>query len=85
MKPWSTCGTGAATGEGRRTEEAVFIDRSPRGKDPWLNFKVGAFVAGAGIAGAGIYFGIRWLIWVAIAVLLLGYAVRFVDRGSGES
>lgn len=60
----------------------MFIDRSSRGEDPWLNFKVGAFVAGAGIAGAGIYFRLRWLIWVAIVVLLLGFGVRFVDRGS---
>lgn len=60
----------------------MFIDRSRRDDDPWLNFKVGVFVAGAALAAAGIYFDSRWLIWVAIAVLLLGFAVRFIDRSS---
>lgn len=58
----------------------MFIDRSPRDEDPWLNFKVGAFVAGAALAAAGIYFQVRWLIWVAIGVLFLGFGARFMDR-----
>ena len=60
----------------------MFIDRSSRGEDPWLNVKVGTFVAGAALAAAGIYFDSRWLVWVAIAVLLVGFVVRFIDRTS---
>lgn len=58
----------------------MFVDRSPRGDDPWLNFKVGAFVLGAALAVAGIYLDARWVIWVAIGVLLVGFAARFIDR-----
>lgn len=58
----------------------MFLDRSPRDEDPWLIFKVAAFVAGAGLAAAGIYFGWRWLVWVAIGVLFLGFGARFMDR-----
>lgn len=72
----------------------VFLDRTPREDDPWLAFKVGAFTAGAALALAGIYFNERWLIWAAIAVLVLGYGARFLpepgpggdsgEEGSGE-
>lgn len=67
----------------------VFHDRTPRKKDPWLAFKVGAFSAGAVLAMAGIYFNERWLIWASIGVLLLGFGARFLsppgeEEGSGD-
>lgn len=62
----------------------MFIDRTPRGEDPWLDLKVWSFTLGALLAFAGIYLDASWLIWVAIVVLLVGFAARFFpDGGEG--
>lgn len=64
----------------------MFLDRRPRKGDRWLNFKVGAFTAGAALALAGIYFTAQWLVWIAIAVLLVGFGARFFEeRGRGHA
>lgn len=61
----------------------MFIDRTPREDDPWLRLKVGSFSAGAVLALAGIYFDSGWMIWVAIGVLALGFAARFLPASDG--
>jgi hypothetical protein len=40
--------------------------------------------AGALIALVGIYFDVSWLIWIAIAVLALGFLLRFARRDDDE-
>jgi len=62
----------------------VFISREKSGDDPWLTFKVRAFVVGAGFALAGIYFDSEWLVGVAIVALMVGFAARFFPAGEGE-
>lgn len=56
----------------------VFLDRTPRKRDPWLQFKVWSFTVGAVLALCGIYFEEDWMIWAAIGVLLLGFGARFL-------
>lgn len=57
-----------------------FVDRSRRGPDRFLPWKVGLFVA----AGLLIYFGVRldlrWVLWIAIVLLLVAVGLRFVPR-----
>lgn len=62
----------------------MFIDRTPRGEDPWLDLKVWSFTVGALLAFAGIYLDASWLIWVAIVVLLVGFAARFLPDGADD-
>lgn len=62
----------------------VFHDRKRRKSDPWLGLKVGSFSAGAVIALAGIYFDEGWIVWTAVAVLLIGFAARFLPGSSEE-
>lgn len=65
----------------------MFISRSRPGEDPWVSVKVWAFTVGAALALAGIYFESEWLIWAAIAALLVGFAVRFLpgpDEGEED-
>jgi membrane protein implicated in regulation of membrane protease activity len=58
----------------------IFVNRSPRAPDRFLPWKVGLFVA----AGLLIYFGVRlelrWVLWIAIALLLVAVGLRFVPR-----
>jgi hypothetical protein len=53
--------------------------RDKRGPDRFLNLKVAVFCLGAGIAFVGII-AQTWLINVAIGVLLIGVALRFLGR-----
>lgn len=66
----------------------IFLDRTRAGNDPYLHWKVRIFTAGAVLAFAGMYFREDLLIWVAIVVLFLGLALRFLPReeeeGGGE-
>lgn len=55
----------------------MFIDRTPRDDDPWLRLKVGSFILGAVLALGGMALDLGWLVWVAVAVLLVGFAARF--------
>ncbi|NIP60404.1 MAG: hypothetical protein GWM92_18690 [Gemmatimonadetes bacterium] len=49
-----------------------------------MTLKVWAFVVGAGFAMAGIYFESEWMIWAAIAALVIGFLLRFLPDGGGE-
>ena len=61
----------------------LFTDRSRRGPDRFFPWKVGLFVA----AGLLIYFGVRldlrWVLWIAIGLLLVAVGLRFAPRGRG--
>ncbi len=54
--------------------------RKDYGPDPGLNWKVGIFFLGAFLAFAGMWMEAQWLVGVAIAVLVLGMALRFIPR-----
>jgi hypothetical protein len=54
--------------------------RRNSGLDPALNWKVGVFFLGAFLAFAGMWMEAQWLVGVAIAVLVLGMALRFIPR-----
>jgi hypothetical protein len=58
--------------------------RAQRGEDRYLNAKVAIFCLGAGIACVGIATDTRWLITVAIAVLFIGFLLRFFPRNRPE-
>lgn len=62
----------------------LFPDRSRRGPDKFLFWKVMLFA----VAGLLIYFGIRlelgWLLWIAVIVLIAGMALRFLPSKEGD-
>jgi hypothetical protein len=60
------------------------VDRSRRGGDPYLKWKVRLFAVGATLGLAGIFLDIRGLIWAAIVVLVVGFLVRFLPHASGD-
>ena len=51
--------------------------RDKRGPDVFLAAKVGIFVLGAVVALIGIATDTSWVITLAIAILLVGFALRF--------
>lgn len=62
----------------------IFLDRSRRAdRYPWLLWKVRLFVIGAGLAVGGMLLELPWLVYVAIAVLVAGFAIRFLPGGRG--
>ena len=54
--------------------------RERRGPDPYLAAKVAIFVVGVVIAFLGIKLNRSWVISVAIAILLVGFVLRFFPR-----
>ena len=66
----------------------MFIDSSRDRPVRHLEWRVRIFGASAILALVGMWAQWRWLINVAIAVLLLGFLLRFLparDRGAGEN
>ena len=66
----------------------MFIDRSRDRPVRHLEWRVRIFGAGAILALVGMWAQWRWLITVALAVLLLGFLLRFLpprDGGTGEN
>ncbi len=49
-----------------------------------LEWRVRLFAAGAALALAGMYMRLDWLINVALGVLLVGFALRFLPEKGGE-
>lgn len=60
------------------------FDRSDRKNDALLVWKVRLFAAGAAMGLAGIFLDQRYLIWGAIGILVVGFALRFF-KGSAAS
>jgi hypothetical protein len=58
-------------------------DRGRRGEDRLLSEKMMVFVLGAAIGIGGIATGRDWLVYVALVLLVLGLAMRFVGRDTG--
>lgn len=62
----------------------VFMDRSRRADEyPWLPWKVRLFLLGAVLALGGMATQRDWLILVAVVILGLGFAIRFLPGGTG--
>lgn len=49
-----------------------------------LEWRVRLFGVGAILAILGMYFDARWMIWIAIAVLVTGFLLRFAGRNGEE-
>lgn len=61
--------------------------RTTKGGAASLRWRIGAFLLGAVTGLAGIFLDLRWLVTVALVVLLVGVVVRkgpARDSGSGE-
>lgn len=54
--------------------------RERRGPDPYLNWKIGFFVAGAGTGITGMAMENDWLVGAAVVLLAVGVALRFLSR-----
>ena len=61
----------------------IFPSRSRRREDPYLPARVALMCVGAGLGLTGMLFNIAWMIWIALAALLAGLALRHL-RGSGR-
>ncbi|GBD31947.1 MAG: hypothetical protein KatS3mg081_2337 [Gemmatimonadales bacterium] len=60
----------------------MFFSRRRRGPDRYLPWKTAALLAGIGIALLGFELESRWVVNLAIAVVLAGFILRFFDRGA---
>ena len=64
-----------------------FASRTPRGRDRYLRWKMGALVAGAVLILWGSRSERSWPVWVGIAALALAVVMRFLPqpaRGGDE-
>ena len=59
----------------------IFLDRSRKGDDPYLDWKVRLFLAGAVVALWGMARAVSWLVLVGILILLAGASLRFLPGG----
>jgi hypothetical protein len=58
--------------------------RERRGDDRLLELKALLFVVGASVGVAGMISGRAWLVWIAIAVVAAGVAVRLIGERKGR-
>lgn len=54
----------------------IFLNRSRTGEDRYLRARVALMCAGAALGLAGMILDITWMIWLALATLLAGVALR---------
>lgn len=65
----------------------IFPSRSRPREDRYLHVRVALMCAGAGVGLAGMLLDIGWLVWIALAALLAGLALRHLrtrDQGADE-
>ncbi len=65
----------------------IFANRTRRGPDRYLGWKMGALVIGAVLILWGSRSEQSWPVWVGIAALALAFVLRFLPqpaRGGGE-
>jgi type II secretory pathway component PulL len=61
----------------------MFLARRERqGPDRYLRWKVAALVVGAVLVLWGSRVGKSWPVWAGIAVLAVGFLLRFLPRGT---
>jgi hypothetical protein len=64
----------------------IRLDRNRQATDVWLGEKMIFFAIGAALGISGMITGTDWLIWAAIAVLILGFVLRVLGRrGQGAA
>ena len=62
----------------------IFASRSRPREDRYLHLRVALLCVGAALGLAGMLLDIAWLIWIALAALLAGLALRHLRvRGQG--
>lgn len=54
----------------------IFASRSRSREDRYLHARVALMCVGAGLGLAGMLLDIGWLVWIALAALLAGLALR---------
>lgn len=59
-------------------EETMFLRRTRQDPDPHVHRKVHLFFFGAALAFVGIALDVAWVVGVGIAVLMVGFALRFL-------
>jgi len=62
----------------------ILLDRRRGREVGHLDWRVRLFAAGAVLALVGMYFRARWIIWIAIGVLLAGFFLRFLPEDGGD-
>jgi hypothetical protein len=63
----------------------IFLNRSRTAEDRYLRARTALMCVGAGLGLGGMLLDIAWLIWLALAILLAGVALRLVrPPGEGE-
>ncbi|NIM47759.1 MAG: hypothetical protein GTN62_00220 [Gemmatimonadales bacterium] len=62
----------------------IFPSRRRRRRDKYLPWKTGALVIGAVLILLAYRVANRWLAWVAIAVLAVGFLLRFLPQETPE-
>lgn len=63
----------------------IFASRSRTREDRYLHVRVALMCVGAGLGLAGMLLDIGWLIWIALAALLAGLALRHLrTRGRDD-
>ena len=65
----------------------IFASRSRPREDRYLYVRVALLCVGAGLGLTGMLLDIGWLIWIALAALLAGLALRHLrlrDQGTDE-
>ncbi len=55
--------------------------RARESDQAWLPWKIGCLLTGLATGIVGMTRSIEWLTWVAVAVLAMGFLLRFVPRG----
>ena len=64
----------------------IFASRSRPRKDRYLYARVALLCVGAGLGLGGMLLDIGWLVWIALAALLAGLALRHLRiRGRGTN
>jgi len=63
----------------------IFASRSRPREDRYLRLRVALLCVGAGLGLTGMLLDIAWMIWIALAALLAGLALRHLRiRRQGE-
>ena len=58
----------------------LLADRDPDREVRHLRWRVRLFGAGAVVGLVGIYLDASWVVWAAVAILVLGFGLRFLPE-----